>query len=175
MENLSALENEWYVLNDMLGDMKSKKIQVPTGVSENLRYTRFIITHYKESSEGEEHTHKDYLVDLEVTLNNVKAILFDRAQKLGEEYIALWKKKIDEAPLKPSSQRKKTFVRGVSRDSGLDFVRIRISRDAPESELVQIAKKFKVSVDKEEKRIVVVSGPRDKVREVIREIAKKYF
>ena len=173
MENLSALENEWYVLNDMLGDLKSRKIQVPSSVSENLRYTRFIITHYKESPEGEAHTHEDYLRDLEVTLNNVKATLFARAQELGEDYVSRWKKKIDEAPLNPPPQRKKTFIKGVSRDRGLDFVRIRINRDAPESELVQIAKKYKVSVNIERKRIVLVSGARDRVREAIREIAKK--
>ncbi len=175
MENLTILENEWYVLNDMLGDLKSRKIQVSASVSENLRYTRFIITHYKESPEGEVHTHKDYLMDLEVTLNNVKANLFAKAQELGEDYVAEWKKKIDEAPLKNPPQRKKTFVKGVTRDSGLDFVRIKLDRIEPESELVQIAKKHQVTIEIEEKGIVAVSGVRDNVREAIREIAKKYF
>nr|MDO8082014.1 DUF2096 family protein [Candidatus Freyarchaeota archaeon] len=175
MENLSALESEWYILNEMLGDLKSRKIRVPIIVFENLRYTRFIITHYKGSTEGEAHTHKDYLVDLEVTLNNVKAALFARAQELGEDYVALWKKKIDEAPLSPPPQRKKTFVKGVPRDSGSDFVRIRFDRVIPESELMRVAKKYKVGIELEEERVAVVSGARENVKKAIQEIAKKYF
>ncbi|MGQ9720026.1 MAG: DUF2096 family protein [Candidatus Jordarchaeum sp.] len=175
MENLLALENEWYVLNDMLGDIKSKKIEVPARISENLRYTRFIITHYKETPEGETHTHEDYLMDLEVALNNVKTVLLAKAQELGEDYAARWKKKIDDAPLTPPPQRKKTFVKGISRDSEQDFVRIRVNRVAPESELVQIAKKYKVSVNLEEEKIVIVSGARGNVKKAVREIAKKYF
>jgi hypothetical protein len=175
MENLSVLESEWYILNEMLGDLKSRKIQVPTSVVGNLRYTRFIITHYKGSEEGETHTHEDYLMDLEVALNNVKAAMFARAQELGEDYVALWKKKIDEAPQSPTPQRKKTFVKGVPRDSGSDFVRIRFDRVIPESELTRVAEKYKVSIELEEERIAVVSGARENVKEAIREIAKKYF
>lgn len=176
MENLSALESEWYILNEMLGDLKSRKMQVPVNVVENLRYTRFIITHYTESTEGETHSHEDYLMDLEVALNNVKAALFATAQELGEDYVALWKKKIDEAPLNPPPQRKKTFVKGVPRDSGLDFVRIRFDRVIPESELTHVAKKYKVSIELEEKeKMAVVSGARENVKEAIQEIAKKYL
>lgn len=175
MENLSALESEWYVLNDMLGDLKSRKMQVPASVSENLRYTRFIITHYKETPEDVAHTHEDYLMDLEVKLNNVKVTLFASAQELGDEYVDRWKRKIDEPPLKPPTEREKTFVKGVSRNRGLDFVRIRFNKVVSESELVQIAEKHKVSIEFEEELVVVVSGARESVREAIREIGKKYF
>ena len=92
MENLSALESEWYILNEMLGDLKSRRIRVPISVHDNLRYTRFIIMHYKESPEGKPHTHRDYFVELEVTLNNVKSTLFALAEELGGDYVALWKK-----------------------------------------------------------------------------------
>jgi hypothetical protein len=175
MENLSILESEWYILNEMLGDLKSRKIKVPLNVVENLRYTRFIITHYKESTEGKTHEHEDYLMDLEVTLNNVKVALLSRAQELGEEYVAIWKKKIDEASLRPPPPRKKTFVKGVSRHSDLDFVRIKFDRIIPESELMRIAKKYNVSIESEEERVAVVSGARENVKKVIQEIAKKHF
>ncbi|MHA1208146.1 MAG: DUF2096 family protein [Candidatus Freyarchaeota archaeon] len=39
MESLPILENEWYVLNEMLGDLKSKGIHVPVRVNEGLRLT----------------------------------------------------------------------------------------------------------------------------------------
>jgi hypothetical protein len=131
--------------------------------------------HYKESTEGKTHIHEDYLMDLEVALNNVKAALFARAQELGEDYVTLWKKKIDEAPLSPPPQRKKTFVKGVSRNSGSDFVRIRFDKVIPESELTHVAEKYNVSIELEEERVAVVSGARENVKEAIREIAKKYF
>ncbi|MEM3593320.1 MAG: DUF2096 family protein [Candidatus Jordarchaeaceae archaeon] len=173
MENLSALEGEWYILNEMLGDLRSKKIQVPTSVFENLRYARLIITHYKESGEGETHKHKDYSTDLEVTMNNIRTVLFAKAQELGDEYVALWREKISE--ISPPLQRKKTLARGVSRDKGLDFVRIHFNKTIPESELIHLADKYNASIKIEGEKVAVVSGPREDVKKIIREIAEKYF
>lgn len=175
MEKLSVLESEWYILNDMLGDLKSRKIRVPLSVYDNLRYTRFIIMHYRDSPEGKSHTHRDYIVDLETALNNVKTTLFALAQDLGEDYVALWEKKVNEAPSSNPPQIKKTFVIGVSRDAGLDFVRIRFDKVIVESEFMELAKKYNVNIELEKEKVAVVSGAREDVKKVIREIARKYF
>lgn len=174
MENLPILENEWYVLNEMLGDLKSKGIRVPVRVNEGLRFTRFIITHYKDTNK-ESHAHRDYFMELEATLNSVKTTLFALAQEVGVDYVAQWEKKIEEAHLKPPPRPRKTFVKGVPRDRGLDLVRIRFDRNIPESELAQIAHRHEVDISSGEEGIVVLSGAKEKVKSVIREIREKYF
>ncbi|MEM3564832.1 MAG: DUF2096 family protein [Candidatus Jordarchaeaceae archaeon] len=174
MENLTVFENEWYVLNDMLGDLKSKKIRVPSSVAENLRYARFIIEHYKETPGIETHMHYDYLTDLEVVLNNVKATLFEGARELGEDYVALWKKKIEEAPLN-YPPRRKTLVKGLRRDGKLDFVRITFNRDVPKTELLHIAEEHNVNIYFQDDKVVVVSGAPEKIKKAIRLMAEKYF
>lgn len=175
MENLSVFENEWYVLNDMLGDLKSKRIKVSSSIAENLRYTRFIIEHYKETPSIEMHIHYDYLKDLEVALNNVKTALFEEARELGENYVALWRKKIDEAPLKCPPPRKKTLVKWLPRDGKLDFVRITFSRDAPKIELLRIAEEHNINIDFQDDKVVIISGAPEKIKKAIRVMAEKYF
>ncbi len=175
MENLSVFENEWYVLNDMLGDLKSKRIRVPSSVAENLRFTRFIIEHYKETPGIEAHVHYDYLKDLEVALNNVKTALFEGAQELGEDYVALWRKKIDEAPLKYPPPRKKTLVRGLPRNGKLDFVRITFNRAVPKTDLLRIAEEHNINIYFQDDKVVVVSGAPEKTKKAIRVMAEKYF
>ncbi|MBS7250397.1 MAG: DUF2096 family protein [Candidatus Freyarchaeota archaeon] len=175
MENLPVFESEWYVLNDMLGDLKSKRIRVPSSVAENLRYTRFIIEHYKETPSIETHIHYDYLNDLEAALNNVKAALFEGARELGEDYVALWRKKIDEAPLNYPPPRKKTLVRGLPRDRKSDFVRITFNRDVPKTELLRIAEEHNVNIYFQDDKVVVVSGVPEKIKKAIRIMAERYF
>ena len=64
---------------------------------------------------------------------------------------------------------------GVSRDTGLDLVRISFERGIDESELMEIAKKHNVSIVLEKERMAVISGARENVKRVIQEIARKYF
>jgi len=83
--------------------------------------------------------------------------------------------KIEEAHLKPPPRPRKTFVKGVPRDRGLDLVRIRFDRNIPESELAQIAHRHEVDISSGEEGIVVLSGAKEKVKSAIREIREKYF
>lgn len=166
MENYLAV---WKTLEELAVSLKKNGVHTSDTLMERLRSTRAIINIYEADP-----TYGDTIEVIESYLGDLEANLVSLAeQELGKDFADEWLRRISEARSKETEGTKTVgrFVPGVPRSDY--WIRIRIDDTISREELQDMAAEQGLSTREQEADYVVVHGEEGKVKEIVREMAKK--
>jgi len=166
MDNYLAV---WKVLEELTTALRMKGVGIPETTMTRLRSSRATISIYEvDPTYGETvELIEGYLVGLEAELVSLAE------EELGEDFAKEFPRKIFEARQKKPKEPEVTkgFIPGVPRSDY--WIRIRIGDTISGEELQDIAAQQGLSTRDEGTGSIVIHGEKKKVKELVREIAKK--
>lgn len=160
----------WKVLDAMIMDFRKKGIAVPLNIIDDLRYAKTLTNVLKAGSSNLETVHK-----IEECLRNVEAYLISEGrEKLGNEYVEVWLKQLDEANRASfNEERGETrFIPGAPREQC--WIRIKPSRELPIEKFKILAEKLNLSFEVQKDGFLIVYGEDEHVKNFVKEMATKY-
>ena len=166
MKNYRAV---WKVLEELTTTLKKNGVDIFPETIEELRSSRAMINIYNADP-----TYEDTVQPIESYLGDLEVKLMTLAQKeMGEDFVNEWLRRIFEARQKDQKKEEVTrgFIPGVPRSDY--WIRVRIGDTIASEELRQKAANQGLSTRDEGAEFVIVHGERSKVKQLIREIAKK--
>jgi len=163
-------EEVWNVLEDLITVLRSRGHSVPANVMNDLHSAKTMIQVFKVDTK-----HIENVPKIEIYLENVEAQLISIAQeKVGQEFVAEWMKKLEEAGRKVSKEKGEAarFVPGLPRDK--HWVRVQISEDTPQKEIEKLAKENRLSHKIQKDGYMLVYGTDENVKAFVKKMAAKF-
>ncbi len=160
----------WNVLADLITEIRKKGETIPKHVMNDLHSAKTMIQILKAGP-----THVENLPRIEMYLENVEShLIFTAQEKFSADYAEQWMKKLEEAR-KASEEEEKAppkFVAGIPR--GEHWVRIEVSKETSKSEMERLAKANSLTCKMQKNGYMLVYGDVKKVKDFVKNIAKKY-
>jgi len=160
----------WKVLEEMIIDFRKRGIAVPTNVVQDLKYAKTLVNVLKTDFSQIETSKR-----IDEYLQNVELYLISKAQeKLGNEYVDKWLKRLDEATKKTIDGENEAvrFVHGVPREQ--HWIRIIPSKELSFEMLKALAEEQNLALEVQKDGCLLVHGEDDNVKDFVKKIATKY-
>jgi hypothetical protein len=161
----------WKILEDLLIVLRKEGVHVPSHIMEDLRAARSMI-----DLSNSKDSHSESVAKAEVFTTNVEAYLIGQAQEvLGITVMGEWLKRLKEAVNLQQVAKEESggddgqFVIGVPRDQ--KWIRIETGNNLPEESAFKLAKKLKLTVNKQTDGRLMVHGQLDDVKAFVKQIA----
>jgi len=158
----------WKALEELMGDLKEKGIEIPAGFLTKLKAVHGNINILKADP-----TYEDTMEQVEEQLNNLEGQLIYLAENgVSPEYADEWIAKVKEARESESEiPRAKPFSPGVPRAHY--WIRLTIGDIIDRDELEKMTLEQDLSIKEEGADTVIVHGERSKVKALVKEITLK--
>jgi hypothetical protein len=161
----------WNVLEDLIKEMRSEKQTIPQSIMNDLHSAKTLIQVLKV-----DHSHIENIPRIEAYLENVEAQLISIVQeKIGQEFVAKWIKKLDETRRKVSEEQEGSssrFVPGLPKDK--HWVRVQITEETPQEEVEKLADENHLSHRIQKNGYMLVYGDNENVKSFIKKMAAKF-
>ncbi len=162
----------WKTLEDLLIELRTKNVQIPVNVLEDLRAARSMIE--LSCKEG---VHGEAVAKAEEYTANVEAYLITKAQEVLEpKEVDGWFKRLEAANApsvcivgQEAMDNGKKFVVGVPR--GQKWIRIETDSKFPEEYIFKLAEKYNLTVNKQADGRLIVYGQPDDVKAFVKQVA----
>lgn len=160
----------WKVLEDMVTDFRKRGIAVPVKIIDDLKSARTIIRVLKADPTCGENIQK-----IEDYLEKVESYLASEGQrKLGQAYVDKWLELRDQAGRRiiDEEEEKNRFVTGLPRDQ--KWIRLASSKELPIEKLKTLADESNLSYNLQTDGCLLVFGPDNAIKDLIKKIAAIY-
>ena len=162
----------WKTLEALLIELRRRNVQIPVNILEDLRAARSLIElSYNEAAP------KETITKIEGYITTVEAYLIHQAQKVFDPSIVNeWLKRLKDVHSqivnKETGVYPDRFVFDVPR--GQQWVRIETDNKLPEEYVLQLAKDWCLTVNKQTDGRLVIYGQLDSVKAFVKQITEKY-
>jgi len=160
----------WKVLDEMVTDFRKRGMTVPANIVGDLRYAKTLINVMRADPSNLETSQR-----IEEYLRNVETYLISEGrERLGNEYVEEWLKRLDEASRAPFNEEgeEARFIPGVPREKR--WIRIKPSKELPVETLLAMAGELNLSFDVQKDGCLIVYGEDKCVKDFVKKIATKY-
>jgi hypothetical protein len=158
----------WKVLEELLGDLKERNVEIPTDFLTKLKAAHGNINILKA-----DHTYEDTMQKVEEQLNNLEGQLVYLAEnRVGPEYADKWIARIKDArESEPQVSRARPFSPGVPRADY--WIRLTIGEVIRDGEIRKMASDLGLSIKEEDADTVIVHGEEAKVKSLVKKMTAK--
>ena len=182
MVSVKGLKAGWMVLNNLLGELKSKGVFIPDLTYADLRNSKMVLE-YLDSYEQEikEADPCDSKLEQEMELKVLRlreTMMIWAEQKDGVEYRESWEKRFNDAihgKIDLSEDDSYTPISDLPREKDIGFFRIRLPDDIPVEIISEIAEDCRVLIDLDGERHLKVSGKRECVRDALKRLGNLFY
>ncbi|MGB9959561.1 MAG: DUF2096 family protein [Candidatus Bathyarchaeales archaeon] len=160
----------WKVLDEMVQDFRKRGVLVPANVVSDLRYAKTLINVLKADSSRFETGQR-----IEECLRNVEAYLISEGrERLGNEYVEEWLKRLDEANKSPFNavEEETRFISGAPKEQR--WIRVKPSKELPFETLKALAEELNLSFNLQKDGCLIVYGEDTLVKDFVKKMATKY-
>jgi hypothetical protein len=182
MISIRGLKAGWMVLNNLLGDLKSKGVFIPDLTYADLRNSKMVLEYlhsYEQEIKDAEPGDSKLEQEMEFKILRLRETMMIWAeQKEGVEYRNIWEKRFNEAihgESDESPEDSHTPISDLPREKEIGFFRIRLPDDIPVEIISEIAEDCRVIIDLDGDRHLKVSGKRDCVRDALKRIGNLFY
>lgn len=167
-----SYEEAWKVLADLLTELRKSGETIPIDVMNDLRSAKTTIEILKADP-----THIETIPKIETYLGNVESYLIFVAQEIfGSDFVEEWMRKLQGARRKVYEEREvkalPRFVPGLPR--GKHWVRVQISEDTPQEDVVRLAKESKLSHKMQKNGYILVYGDGESIKSFVKKMAEEF-
>ncbi len=158
----------WRVLEELLGDLKERDVEIPAGFLTKLKAVHGNINILKADP-----TYEDTMVEVEEQLNNLEGQLVYLAEnKVGPEYADKWIARIKQArESEPEVSRARPFSPGVPRADY--WIRLTVGEVIREEEIKEMTSELGLSIKEEDPDTVIIHGEEAKVKSLVKNMTAK--
>jgi hypothetical protein len=165
------VEQTWMVLVELLIDLKKRGFDIDPEIPKDIRMAKTTINFYKVNPEDPERMNE--LKRINDFINSVQDKLIDLAEIEGDDYKALWIKKLTQASMGQKvydlPDKKSEFVVGAP--PGFSMVRITFKLPLPEERIQEIAEYHNVIIEFQTDTLVVIYGDKQNIQDSLKEIS----
>lgn len=182
MTSAEALLAGWMVLNDLLGDLRSKGVFIPDLTYADLRNSKMSIEYLRAfeheiSSEGSQD--EELRSEMELRMLRLKETLMIWAeQKDGQTVRRTWERRFDDAVAgkgRRLPEEPKTPITDLPREKDIAFFRIKLPEEIPVEVISELAEDCRVRISLDGDRHLQVSGKKECVRDARRRLADLFY
>lgn len=182
MITVRGLKAGWMILNELLGELKSKSVFIPNLIYADMRNSKMVLEYliYYENENMATDSCDDKLEqEMELQIFRLRETMMMWAeQKDGTDYRKEWELKFEDAlhgnsdvSVKDSS----THISDLPREKDIGFFRIKLPDDIPVEIVSEIAEDCGVLIDLDGDRHLKVSGKRDCVRDALKHLGNIFY
>ncbi len=165
------VEQTWMVLVELLIDLKKRGIDIDPVIPKDIRMAKTTINFYKVNPEDPERMNE--LKRINDFINSVQDKLIDLAENEGDEYKAVWIKKLTQASMGEQvynlPDKKSKFVVGAP--PGFSMVRITFKSPLSEERIQEIAEYHNVIIEFQTDTLVAIYGDKQNIQDSLKEIS----
>lgn len=182
MTSAEALLAGWMVLNDLLGDLRSKGVFIPDLTYADLRNSKMSIEYlraFEHEIASEDRQDEELRSEMELRMLRLKETLMIWAeQKDGQAVRRTWERRFDDT-IAGKGQRlpeePKTPISDLPREKNIAFFRIRLPDEIPVEVISELAEDCRVRISLDGDRHLQVSGKKDCVRDARKRLADLFY
>ncbi|MFX1264063.1 MAG: DUF2096 family protein [Promethearchaeota archaeon] len=181
MVTLQGLRAGWIVLNDLLGELRSKDVFIPDLTYADLRNSKMVIE-YLSSFENDikvtDHADEKLRLEMETKILRLRETLLVWAEeRAGVEYRGQWEERFQRAieGQTPTKATERTPISDIPRDKEVSFFRIKLPEDIPVEVVSEIAEDCEVLILLDGDRHLQVSGKKDCVRDAMQRLGEMFY
>ena len=182
MVSVKGLKAGWMVLNDLLGELKSKGVFIPDLTYADLRNSKMVLEYlssYGDEVKAADPCDSELEDEMELKILRLRETMFIWAeQKEGVDYRKMWESRFDSAIHGDSDVIEETHVTPISdipREKDVGFFRIRLPDEIPVEVISELAEDCGVLIDLDGDRHLKVSGKRDCVRDALKRLGNIFY
>jgi hypothetical protein len=164
------VEQTWFVLVELLTDLRKRDVDVPTSITEDVRLVRTSINFYKSDPENPEMMKE--LKRINDMLNSIQEELLELAETVSSDYPAQWIEKLKRAArgeeVHRPPQTKSKFIVGAP--PGFAVARVHLREPVAEDRVQDIAETHSLIIEFEEDDLIAIYGDSEDIKKGLREI-----
>lgn len=160
----------WKILDEMVIDLRKRGITVPANIVGDLRHVKTLINVLRVEPSILETSQR-----IEEYLRNVEAYLISEGrEKLGNEYVGEWLKRLDEAYKAPFNgiEGEARFIPRVPREQR--WIRVKPSHELPIEKLKALAEELNLSFNVQKDGCLLVYGEDERLKGFVKKMATEY-
>ncbi|MGV9169723.1 MAG: DUF2096 family protein [Promethearchaeia archaeon] len=183
MESIEGIRAGWMVLNDLLGDLKSKhSFSPPDTTYKDLRSSKMIIEYlssFDEDIRQMEQRDTALQEEMQGKVDRTRETLMMWAEREGgKEYRESWEERFQNAihgNIDPAPEESKAQISDLPRDKDVSFFRIRLPEEIPVEIISDLAESCMVLISLDGERHLQVSGSDECVKEAMRRLGELFY
>ncbi|MFQ6068578.1 MAG: DUF2096 family protein [Candidatus Bathyarchaeia archaeon] len=163
-------ERWWKTLENLIAEFRKKQVTIPTEVMNYLRSAKTMINVYNADPSLSESipTIENYLVNVESSLITIAK------EKLGQEFMEHWIKKLEKARKEKEPKQETTTSRFISGlPKGKHWVRVLPSDNVLKENVENLASETGLSYKMQKDGYMLVYGSKEKVKDFVKKMAEK--
>jgi hypothetical protein len=182
MVSVKGLKAGWMVLNDLLGELRSKDVFIPDLIYADLRNSKMVLEYldsYEQEIKAANPCDSELEQEMEFKIFRLRETMMIWAeQREGVEYREIWEKRFNEAihgDLDVDEEDSPTPISDLPREKEVGFFRMKLPEDIPVEIISEIAEDCRVLIDLDGDRHLKVSGKRDCVRDALKRLGSLFY
>jgi hypothetical protein len=181
MISVKGLKAGWMVLNNLLGELKSKDVFIPDLTYADLRNSKMVLEYldsYEQEIKAADPCDSELEQEMEFKIHRLRETLMIWAeQREGVEYRESWESKFNEAVHGELilEEEPSTPISDLPREKDIGFFRIKLPEDIPVEIVSEIAEDCRVLIDLDGDRHLKVSGKRECVRDALKRLGDLFY
>jgi hypothetical protein len=182
LPSINEFKAGWMVLNNLLGELKSKGVFIPDLTYADLRNSKMVLEYlstYGDEVKAADPCDTELEQEMELKILRLKdTMLIWAEQKEGMEYRQSWEKRFDDAihgNLDVEMEVPETSISDIPREKDIGFFRIKLPEDIPVEIISELAEYCGVLIDLDGERHLKVSGKRDCVRDALKRLGNIFY
>ncbi|MDI9615247.1 DUF2096 domain-containing protein [Methanothermobacter sp.] len=164
------VEQTWFVLVELLTDLRKKDVDVPVEITEDIRLVRTSINFYKSDTENPEMIRE--LKRINDMLNSIQEKLLELAESVAPDYPDEWIEKLKRASrgeeVHKPPETKSRFIVGAP--PGFAAARVHLKEPIAEDRVQDIAETHSLIIEFEEDDLLAVYGDSEDIKKGLKEI-----
>ncbi|NHI84210.1 MAG: DUF2096 domain-containing protein [Candidatus Thorarchaeota archaeon] len=181
MVSIQGLRAGWMVLNELLGELRSKDVFIPDLTYADLRNAKMVIEYlsgFEEDIKATDQHDTTLRYEMETKIQSLREVLMVWAEeKESTDYRNQWEERFNEAIQSEIAleEETKTHISDIPREKDVAFFRIRLPEDIPVEVVSELAEHCGVLIHLDGERHLQVSGKKECVRDAMRRLGALFY
>ncbi len=182
MVSVDDLHAGWMVLNNLLGELRSKGVFIPDLVYADLRNSKMVIEYLRSFGseiKQPEQCDADLQQEIEIKVQALRETLMVWAEeKDGVQYRQAWETRFGDAIHgrgEVASEDPPTPISDLPREKDVSFFRIRLPDEIPVEIVSELAEDCSVLITLDGDRHLQVSGKKECVRDAMKRLGELFY